>query len=103
MVKPWLFYWCCFGLLDVCCFIGPENRGAELGVERDDEYSAYDSDREDRGDSDLEEGNITQKTLENQKLNIKSKCWWYFIYLCLDYHITSIVYFDNKWVYDLLK
>ena len=75
MVKPWLFLLVLFGLLDVCCFIGPENRGAELGVERDDEYSAYDSDREDRGDSDLEEGNITQKTLENQKLNIKSKCW----------------------------
>ena len=52
-------------------FIGPENRGAELGVERDDEYSAYDSDREDRGESDLEEGNITQKTLEKPEVEHK--------------------------------
>ena len=33
--------------------------------------SAYDSDREDRGDSDLEEGNITQKTLEKPEVEHK--------------------------------
>ena len=46
MVKPWLFFiGAVLAYLMFVVFIGPENRGAELGVERDDEYSAYDSDR----------------------------------------------------------
>ncbi|RCK59677.1 hypothetical protein Cantr_07327 [Candida viswanathii] len=47
--------------------LGPENRGAELGVDRNDVYSPYDSDRE----SELKKRARRLKHWTNHSLNIK--------------------------------
>ena len=49
-----IFIGAVLGYLMLTVFLGPENRGAALGVERNDVYSHYDSGRE----SDLEEGQV---------------------------------------------
>ncbi|KAI5953069.1 hypothetical protein KGF57_004061 [Candida theae] len=56
-------------------FFGPENRGAELGVERDDEMSIYDVDDldDDKKDPDAQIGDVMEQSKEEKSKPLKQE------------------------------